>query len=62
MCQHTKREELWKTHSHDIKQNKDPTLSPVCLSICHNIADEEACANEEDDFKEILAANVSFLY
>jgi hypothetical protein len=30
-----------------------------CLGICRNVVDEEARADEEDDFKEILAAKVS---
>jgi hypothetical protein len=46
---------LWETHDHDIKQNEDPTLGPVCLGICRNVVDEEARADEEDDFEEILA-------
>jgi len=53
---------LWETHDHEIKRKEDPTLGPVCLGICRNIVDQEARANEEDDFKEILLARVSFLY
>jgi hypothetical protein len=51
-----------EAHNHDIKRNEDPTLSPVCLGICHNVVDEEARADKEDYFEEILAAKVSFLY
>ena len=56
------RDWLWETHDHEIKRKEDPTLGPVCLGICRNIVDQEARANEEDDFKEILLARVSFLY
>jgi hypothetical protein len=49
---------LWETHDHYIKRKEDPTLSPVCLGICRNVVDEEARADEEDDFEEILAAKV----
>jgi hypothetical protein len=50
---------LGKTHDHNIKRNEDPTLSPVSLGICRNIVDEEASADEKDDFEQILAAKVS---
>jgi hypothetical protein len=45
---------MWETHDHEIKRNEDPTLGPVRLGICRNVVDEEASANEEDDFEEIL--------
>ena len=44
---------MGETHDHDIKRNKDPTLSPVCLGVCRDIVDKEARANEEDDFEKI---------
>lgn len=56
-----KREELCETHDHDIKRKEDPTLGPVCLGICRNVVDEEARADKEDDFEEILVAKVSVL-
>jgi hypothetical protein len=53
---------LWETHDHDIKRKEDPTLGPVCLGICRNVVDEEARADKEDDFEEILVAKISVLY
>jgi hypothetical protein len=44
---------LGETHDHKIKRNKDPTLGPVCLGVGRNVVDEEARADEEDNFEEI---------
>jgi hypothetical protein len=42
-----------ETHDHDIKRNKHPALGPVCLGVGRNVVDEEARADEEDDFEQI---------
>jgi hypothetical protein len=42
-----------KTHDHEIKRKKDPTLGPVRFGVSRNVVDEEARADEEDDFEEI---------
>jgi len=36
-----------------LERPKDPTLRLVRLGVCHDVADEEARADEKNDLKQI---------